>query len=130
MSAPEAAAAARPDESSNSQNEESVEQTVSPTAPITETEVGEYREQDRVLPVSRSLSPLVEAIEAILISAIVYFPRLDVSARRCHFNVPIGLTLGPLQCKHRENNEECGPQHIQDLERGKGCGAGVCVRVH
>jgi len=55
MSAPEAAAtAARPDESSNSQNGEPVEQTVSPSAPITETEVGEYREQDRVLPVSCS----------------------------------------------------------------------------
>jgi hypothetical protein len=60
MSAPEAATAARPDESSNSQNGEPVEQTVSPSAPITETEVGEYREQDRVLPVSRPLSPLVE----------------------------------------------------------------------
>ena len=61
MSAPEAAAAARPDESSNSQNGEPVEQTVSPSAPITETEVGEYREQDRVLPVSRPLSPLRRA---------------------------------------------------------------------
>jgi hypothetical protein len=90
MSAPEPAAAARPDESSNSQNGEPVEQTVSPTAPITETEVGEYREQDRVLPVSRSLSPLVEPI---LTSAGMYFPRLDVSSRPSHFNVPVGLTL-------------------------------------
>jgi len=49
----ELAATARPDErGSNSQNEEPGEQTVSPTAPITETEVGEYREQDRVLPIA------------------------------------------------------------------------------
>jgi len=63
MSAPEpVVAATRPDESSTSQNEEPADQTVSPTAPITESEVGEYREQDRVLPVSRPLSPFVEAI--------------------------------------------------------------------
>lgn len=60
MSAPEPVAAGRPDEGSTSenQNEERVEETVSPTAPITESEVGEYREQDRVLPVSRSLGGL------------------------------------------------------------------------
>ena len=127
MSAPEAAAAARPDESSNSQNGEPVEQTVSPSAPITETEVGEYREQDRVLPVSRPLSPLRRAI---LTSAAMLSPRLDVSSRPSHFNVPVDLTVSRLQCKHRENNEECGPRHIQNLQRGEGCRPGVCVRIH
>jgi len=54
MSAPEpvAAAAGRLDESSTSQNDEPGDQPGSPTAPITESEVGEYREQDRVLPIA------------------------------------------------------------------------------
>lgn len=129
MSAPEAAAVARPDESSNSQNGEPVEQTVSPSAPITETEVGEYREQDRVLPVSRPLSPLSRPI---LISAAItmYSPRIDVSSRPSHFNVPVDLTVRWLQCKHCENNEECGARDIQNLQRGEGCRAGVRVRIH
>lgn len=92
MSAPEAAAVARPDESSNSQNGEPVEQTVSPSAPITETEVGEYREQDRVLPVSCPLSPLVETHSDIC-GYTMYYPRIDVSSRPSYFNVPVGLTV-------------------------------------
>jgi len=115
MSAPEPAAAARPDESSNSQNGEPAEQTVSPSAPITETEVGEYREQDRVLPVSRLLSPFVEPILTSATRCGYVSPRVDVSPRPSHFNVRVDLTVRRLQCKHRENNEECGPRHIQDL---------------
>jgi hypothetical protein len=92
MSAPEPAAAARPDESSNSQNGEPAEQTVSPSAPITETEVGEYREQDRVLPVSRPQSPLVEPI---LTFAGLYFTR----SFRCEY------TPFSFQCPGRLDRE-------------------------
>ena len=81
-------------------------------APITDQEVGEYREQDRFLPVSVTThSPPI-------------LPHSPPPPRPC-----LPLTR-PQDCKCCEDNEIQRPCDGQNLKRGQGMRPGMCLRVH
>jgi hypothetical protein len=102
---------------------ESAQQSPDPadSVPITEQEVGEYREQDRYLPVSPSptFTPSRASVTRPFATALSPLPLfLRWRLPRC------------VDSKCVTHHEKCGPTHRQNREGRQGMCSGVCVGVH
>ena len=99
-------------------------------APITEQEVGEYREQDRFLPVRHFLRCL-----HLTSRAHPFNPRSRSHFTLCSFCTSLFFATALVchtrkDCKCVADHEVICPRDGEDLEGGEGVRAGVRVRVH
>ena len=101
---------------------ESAQTSPDPTepVPITEQEVGEYREQDRYLPVS-PVHPSPPPPPPLRVSGTT----LTIVV----FSFPIPAAAG-VDRKRVAHHEKCGPTHRQNREGRQGVRAGVRVGIH
>ena len=109
--------------------------------PITEQEVGEYREQDRFLPVRLRLCP---PFHILMLKIRCYIHIHNLTSIHTVFSLTTTTTmtnkrivsknfdtrLSSVDRKRLANHEVVRPRHSQDIQRGKRMRAGVRVRVH